>query len=153
MATKNEYMRIFKAFTDDSRIRVLELLRDGEKCACILLEDLNINQSTLSHHMKILCDSGIVTSRPVGKWSYYSINDSGCAYAGELLKKLTEKHPEETDLITGKLRRMLLPFRCVISVFWMNITSKNTGRFSDEPISGGAPCVAECMCVLNKLHQ
>lgn len=44
----SEYMRVFKAFTDESRVRVLELLCDGEQCACVLLDDLKINQPTLS---------------------------------------------------------------------------------------------------------
>ena len=66
----SEYMRVFKAFTDESRVRVLELLCDGEQCACVLLDDLKIKQPTLSHHMKILCDSGLVTSRKEGKWNY-----------------------------------------------------------------------------------
>ena len=59
---------IFKAFCDENRLMILEMLRDGEKCACVLLERLNISQSTLSHHMKILVDSGIVVSRKDGKW-------------------------------------------------------------------------------------
>ena len=45
----SEYMRVFKAFTDESRVRVLELLCDGEQCACVLLDDLKIKQPTLSH--------------------------------------------------------------------------------------------------------
>lgn len=64
---------IFKALGDENRVRVLVLLRDGEKCACRLLEELNISQPTLSHHMKILCDAGIVNGRKEGKWMYYSI--------------------------------------------------------------------------------
>ena len=49
---------IFKAFCDENRVRILQLLQDGEKCACMLLEEMNITQPTLSHHMKILCDRG-----------------------------------------------------------------------------------------------
>jgi len=64
---------VFKALSDENRIRILKLLRDGEKCACKLLEELNISQSTLSHHMKILCDAGIVIGRREGKWTHYSI--------------------------------------------------------------------------------
>ena len=55
--------RIFKAFCDENRLAILALLQSSEKCACKLLEELNIQQSTLSHHMKILCDAGIVNSR------------------------------------------------------------------------------------------
>lgn len=59
--------KVFKAFDDINRLQILEMLRESEKCACVLLEDLQISQSTLSHHMKILCDSGIVTGRKEGK--------------------------------------------------------------------------------------
>ena len=64
---------IFKALGDENRIRILKMLRSGEKCACKLLEELNIRQPTLSHHMKILCESGLVKGRKEGKWMYYSI--------------------------------------------------------------------------------
>lgn len=81
--------RVFKAFCDENRLQVLEMLRSGEKCACVLLEKLQISQSTLSHHMKILCDSGIVASRRDGKWTYYSISEAGNRKAAELLAVLT----------------------------------------------------------------
>ena len=54
---------IFKAFCDENRIRIIKLLRSGEKCACKLLEEINVTQPTLSHHMKILCDAEIVVGR------------------------------------------------------------------------------------------
>ena len=56
-------VKIFKALADENRLAVLKLLQNGEKCACRLLEALDISQSTLSHHMKLLCDSGIVNYR------------------------------------------------------------------------------------------
>lgn len=79
---------IFKAFCDENRIRILQLLRDGEKCACRLLEELNITQPTLSHHMKILCDSGIVVGRKEGKWMHYSLSETGIERAQEYLISL-----------------------------------------------------------------
>ena len=82
--------RIFKAFCDENRLMILEILQGGEKCACVLLERLNIAQSTLSHHMKILVESGIVSARNKGKWTYYSISGEGVTYAKELLVKLTD---------------------------------------------------------------
>lgn len=85
-----ENAKVFKAFCDENRLMILELLQSGEKCACKLLEDLNIGQSTLSHHMKILCDSGVVNARKEGKWTHYSISAEGSAYAKELLLKFTE---------------------------------------------------------------
>jgi ArsR family transcriptional regulator len=81
--------RVFKAFCDEKRLMVLEMLQSGEKCACVLLERLEIAQPTLSHHMKILVDSGIVTARKEGRWTHYSISMDGCENAAELLKNLT----------------------------------------------------------------
>jgi len=91
---ENEYVRVFRAFTDVNRIRILEILSKGEQCACVLLDDLKISQPTLSYHMKILCDSGIVKSRRVGKWSYYSVNTDGCKYASLLLNALIKRNME-----------------------------------------------------------
>ncbi len=80
---------IFKAFCDENRIRIVKLLRTGEKCACKLLEEINVTQPTLSHHMKILCDSGIVVGRKEGKWMHYSISAEGARVAADCLKELT----------------------------------------------------------------
>lgn len=80
---------IFKAFCDENRVRILNLLRGGEKCACRLLEELSISQPTLSHHMKILCDSGIVVGRKEGKWMHYRISSEGVQLAKEYLDGLT----------------------------------------------------------------
>ena len=69
--------KIFKALGDENRLSILDDLRDGEKCACELLEKLQISLPTLSHHMKILCDADIVKTRREGKWAHYSINPTG----------------------------------------------------------------------------
>ena len=76
---------IFKAFCDENRIRILRLLLSGEKCACKLLEEIDISQPTLSHHMKILCDSGVVVGRKEGKWMHYSISRDGIEKAQKYL--------------------------------------------------------------------
>ena len=88
---------IFKAFCDENRIRILELLCGGEKCACKLLEEMSISQPTLSHHMKILCDSGIVAGHKEGKWMHYSISPQGVRVAQELLTALTTVVPGEEN--------------------------------------------------------
>lgn len=82
-----ENAKVFKAFCDENRLRILELLRSGEKCACKLLEELHISQSTLSHHMKLLCDADVVQGRKEGKWVHYSIDPQGAEKAVELLRK------------------------------------------------------------------
>ena len=90
MTNYKEIIKIFKAFDDSNRLRILELLQDSEKCACVLLEDLNIGQSTLSHHMKILCDAGVVDGRKEGKWMYYSISEEGEDKAKKTLAEITK---------------------------------------------------------------
>ena len=87
--TEKSMALIFKALCDENRIRIMKLLRTGEKCACKLLEELNISQPTLSHHMKILCDSEIVVGRKEGKWMHYSISTEGSQIAKECLNELT----------------------------------------------------------------
>ena len=80
---------VFKAFCDENRIHILKLLGSGEKCACRLLEEMSISQPTLSHHMKILCDSGIVVGRKEGKWMHYRISPEGVQLAQAYLNGLT----------------------------------------------------------------
>lgn len=79
---------VFKAFCNEYRLQALERLRTGEKCACDLLEHIQISQSNLSHHMKILVESGVVNARQEGKWTYYSINPDGAAHAVARLAEL-----------------------------------------------------------------
>ena len=90
-----ERAKVFKALCDARRQRILELLHGGEKCACVLMEEMGIPQSSLSYHMKILCESGIVTSREEGKWTHYQISRQGSEKAVALLKTITAV--EETD--------------------------------------------------------
>lgn len=79
---------MFKAFCDENRVQILESLKDGEKCACRLLDEMQITQPTLSHHMKILCDSGVVVGRKEGKWMHYSISPTGLGNAMNYLNEL-----------------------------------------------------------------
>ncbi len=65
---------ICKALGDNNRLQIITMLSDGEKCGCKLLEAFDITQPTLSHHMKILCECGLVNDRKEGKWHHYSIN-------------------------------------------------------------------------------
>jgi ArsR family transcriptional regulator len=64
----------FQALSDPLRIKILELLRSQELCVCELCEQLEINQSKLSFHLKNLKDAGLVRSRQQGRWIYYSLN-------------------------------------------------------------------------------
>lgn len=78
--------KVFKAFCDPNRLKILNILKDGEHCACKLLEILDISQSTLSHHMKILTDARVVNVRKDGKWSHYSLSGDGIEKVIQYLK-------------------------------------------------------------------
>ncbi|MDD6311825.1 MAG: metalloregulator ArsR/SmtB family transcription factor, partial [Firmicutes bacterium] len=73
-----EEVKLIKALADENRLAILEMLQKEEKCACYILEELDISQPTLSHHMKILCESGLVDSCKDGKWMHYSLSFEGC---------------------------------------------------------------------------
>jgi len=66
--------KIFKALGDSNRLKIIDLLSCGEKCACEILNYFNFTQPTLSHHMKVLIECSLVNSRKEGTWSYYSLN-------------------------------------------------------------------------------
>ena len=80
--------KIFKAFCDPNRLKILDIIKSGEHCACKLLEILDVSQSTLSHHMKILTDSKIVNVRKDGKWSHYSLSREGIQFAIDYLDQM-----------------------------------------------------------------
>ena len=80
--------KIFKAFCDPNRLKILDILKSGEHCACKLLEILDVSQSTLSHHMKILTESKIVNVRKDGKWSHYSLSREGIQFAIDYLDQM-----------------------------------------------------------------
>lgn len=84
----NQDVKVFKAFCDPNRLRVLDILKSGEHCACKLLDILDVSQSTLSHHMKLLTDAKIVNVRKDGKWSHYSLSKDGIQFAIEYLQQL-----------------------------------------------------------------
>lgn len=88
---------VFKAFGDENRLQILSILQSGEKCACKLLDVMQITQPTLSHHMKILCDAGVVNGRKEGKWMYYSISEEGLDVVINILGELKKSLGNEGD--------------------------------------------------------
>ncbi|SFH58223.1 ArsR family transcriptional regulator [Tindallia magadiensis] len=73
----------FKALGDDTRLKILMMLSDGEKCACDIQENFQLKQPTISHHMKILQQTGLVHVEKRGRWMFYGLNN-------ELLQKLQQ---------------------------------------------------------------
>ena len=87
----NENANIAKALSDTSRLLIIEILSCGELCACKILEKFNFSQPTLSHHMKILCDCGLVSGRKEGKWTYYTLNAEVVNNYLSFIRKITTK--------------------------------------------------------------
>jgi len=87
--------RWFHALSDETRLRLLEMLRDGEQCVCDLSDALGAAQSRLSFHLKTLKDAGLVTDRKQGRWVYYALNPE--AFEG-LTGVVAEMRPRRTGL-------------------------------------------------------
>lgn len=83
-----EILKFLKHSVNPNRLKILDILKSGEHCACKLLEILDVSQSTLSHHMKILTDSKIVNVRKDGKWSHYSLSREGIQFAIDYLDQM-----------------------------------------------------------------
>ena len=84
-----EFVPVYKAMGDETRLRILEMLSCGELCACKILEAFNITQPALSYHMRILTDCGLVNGRRDGAWMRYSINVEQRNAAVAFLQALT----------------------------------------------------------------
>lgn len=87
--TREEIAAICKAMSDINRLRIIEMLIQGEKCGCNLLDELQVTQPTLSHHMKVLSDCGLVISKKDGKWQHYSINCNKFKEYNEYITSIT----------------------------------------------------------------
>ncbi|EDP7604673.1 winged helix-turn-helix transcriptional regulator [Listeria monocytogenes] len=93
-----DYLRlskIMKAIAEPNRLQILDLISTGEKCACDILDDFNFTQPTLSHHMKVLIEAGIVTARKEGKWQYYSLVSENIEEFQELTNQIFKTKQKE----------------------------------------------------------
>jgi len=91
IADYSENTAVFRAIGDENRLKIIDMLSNGEICACEILLELEITQSTLSHHMKILCDSSLVIPRKAGKWTFYSMNKATVKKLKEFVNVITKK--------------------------------------------------------------
>lgn len=69
-----EYALLFKAVSDVTRLKIVKMLENGEMCACKILDSFDITQPTLSYHMKILTECGLVIGVRSGAWMRYTLN-------------------------------------------------------------------------------
>ncbi|MSS77844.1 winged helix-turn-helix transcriptional regulator [Anaerococcus sp. AGMB00486] len=83
--------KIYKALSEENRLRIIGILQTEKKCACEILDYLEISQSTLSHHMKILCECGLVECQKKEKWSYYNLSKDMTDEIIESLQSLFKK--------------------------------------------------------------
>lgn len=70
-----KYLKVFSALSDETRLRIFVLLKKGELCVCELESSLNLNQSRVSHNLRILKEAGLVENKRAGKWIIYSHSD------------------------------------------------------------------------------
>lgn len=96
-----EASSICKALADANRLKIVRLLSTGEKCGCVLLEELSITQPTLSHHMKVLMECELVTTRKEGKWSHYSLN---CLVLTDFRHFIQQLHCEDCQDEEGRCK-------------------------------------------------
>ncbi len=79
--------RGFHALADETRLRIVDLLREGERCVCDLQDWLGMSQSALSFHLKTMKDAGLLTDRRQGRWVYYRLNPAGLAALEQTLSQ------------------------------------------------------------------
>ena len=94
-----DYTLFFKALSDENRLKIMDMLSCGEICACEILLELDITKSTLSHHMKILCDGELVIPRRAGKWTYYTQNKDKVKEMKAFINSITSKKEGYTSKI------------------------------------------------------
>lgn len=94
-----EKAEIFKVLSDSNRLQIIDMLSCGEMCVCKILEKFNITQPTLSHHLKVLADSGIIESRKEENWMYYKLNDKKIQEITEFLQFISN---DKKDCICKK---------------------------------------------------
>ncbi|MDR3645259.1 MAG: metalloregulator ArsR/SmtB family transcription factor [Clostridia bacterium] len=80
---------LFKALSDETRLKIIDMLSCGELCACEILKSLNVTQPTLSYHMKILTECAVVNGRRDGAWMHYTLNSETVRHITEYWSGLT----------------------------------------------------------------
>jgi ArsR family transcriptional regulator len=85
---------LFHALSDPTRLTILDLLREGERCVCELQAEIDAAQSRLSFHLKVLKEAGLVRDRREGRWSYYALASQTLGEAHDLVRALATERPK-----------------------------------------------------------
>ena len=112
MQTYEDGSRLLKAIAEPIRLEILHILSHGEMCACDILPNLSISQSTLSYHMKALSAAGWVNARKKATWMYYAINENTLEVMHQYLLKLTMPKQDLDSLISGSCEYCETDKRC-----------------------------------------
>lgn len=99
MQVYEESSLLIKSISEPIRLQILHILSHGELCACDILQNLTISQSTLSHHMKALTVAGWVISRKKATWMYYSINEDNVEKLHQYILNITSKKQDLENTI------------------------------------------------------
>ena len=95
-----EFMAIAKALADENRVRVLMFLRGGELCVCQIMEMLGLAPSTVSKHLTVLYQAGLLESRKDGRWNYYRLPGRDApATVRDILKWLQESLADDPQIV------------------------------------------------------
>jgi ArsR family transcriptional regulator, arsenate/arsenite/antimonite-responsive transcriptional repressor len=94
----------FSALADRTRLRLLNLMRDGEVCVCFFAETLNTNNPKISRHLAYLKRAGLVSGRRDGKWMHYRISEPKNKRANEMFSSLMEMLKEDTEMQADRER-------------------------------------------------
>ena len=98
-----DLVSVFKALTDETRLKIIKLLEQGELCVCDIVAALNMQQSKVSFHLAVLKEAGFIQDRKDGKWTYYRIHD-GDVFRRMLVLTTLEKLPER--VMSDDLKRL-----------------------------------------------
>lgn len=98
-----ELLIIFKALSEEIRLRIIKLLESGELCVCDIVSALDMSQPKISFHLNALKEAGLIKDRKQGKWIHYSLNDADL-FARMLMVSVCEK--SSGDVIAADRKRL-----------------------------------------------
>lgn len=99
-------VQLFHALSDETRLGILDMLRDGEQCVCDLQDELGAAQSRLSFHLKVLRDAGLVSDRKEGRWSYYTIVPDALKDVHDIVVRMHRLSAHRSDTTAAGRKRL-----------------------------------------------
>ena len=99
-----QLLPVFKALSDETRLRILSLMKEGEICVCDIAETLNMTQPNISFHLSMLKEAGLIKDRKNGRWIHYSLDESDM-FTRFLLMGIFERMSEKPPVIVKKSRK------------------------------------------------